>query len=393
MKARLVAALSPGVERRQEDRRTATARGWSVRLASACMLVAACEEKPPIVIEGRRVAVAPYFDAPVCAGSVASFDSMVETIESETRLTAPRLTTFYWGGDAVTANCGGNSGALSCASVGKPEIFGYRSLLRHELAHAAGGKNGPAVPVVEEGFAISNGDICVSLSNFEDRLHSIREYADVSTTDIHRSGGSVVAGHFAVYLARSHGAVAWREFKDRSPPGTNAEELGDAFESAYGVPLDEAERDWFTEAPRKVCPPVREPIIMWTGAPLTFTHDLDCDRADTLGPFDRTIAAFPSFDETDILEAMYAQHWITLPFVDTWRVELEGPEGAAALLFARDCVDLPRSTEPIPTEYELAVGETSRLVMHACTYLLVIAAPPDAPAKVEIRITRVEDSP
>lgn len=337
--------------------------------------------------QGRRVAVAPYFDAPVCAGSVASFDAVVERIEGESGLRGPELTTFFWGPDAVE-NCESDT-AFSCAFPEEGEVHGLLGSLSHELAHAIGGSVGVAAAVVEEGFAISHGDICVSGDGVQDQLHSMREYVDLANDEIHGSGGSTIAGHFAIHLSRIYGPQLWSDLKAETPPGVTAEELAAAFEAVYDVPLEDAERQWFSEAPEKVCPPPREPVTMWTGEPLTLTHDLDCDAVDTLGPFDRTIAVFPSFDDSDIVEAMYAQHRVTVPFVDEWHVELDGPTGARAIFYGLDCID--RGASSIEQERELLAGDAVDLPMDACTQLIILAAPPDEPAHVELRITRPED--
>jgi len=355
-------------------------------LLAAGLVVAGCEERPPIVAQGRRVAVAPYFDAPVCAGSVASFDAVVERIEGESGLRGRDLTTFFWGPDAVK-NCASDT-AFSCASPENDEVHGYVASLSHEIAHVIGGRVGVTASVVEEGFAISHGDICVSSDGAQDRLHSIREYVDLANDEIHGSGGSTIAGHFAIHLSRIYGPQLWSDFKAETPPGVTADELASAFEAAYAVSLDDAEREWFSEAPEKVCPPAREPVTMWTGHPLTLTHDLDCGAVDTLGPFDRTIAVFPSFDDSDIVEAMYVQHRVAVPFVDEWHVELDGPAGARAIFYGFDCID--HGPLSIEQEREILAGDAVDLPMDACTQLIIIAAPPDQPARVELRITRTE---
>lgn len=354
------------------------------------LLVGGCEERPAVTIEGERVDVAPYFAAPVCAGSVARFDAFVAQIEDASGLSGPDHITFYWGPDAALQNC--PAPAVGCATENTPQVFGYLNSLQHELAHAIGRGVGTAVPVVEEGFAIAHGGICASLNGGLDRIHSIREFLDVPRSRIHRSGGAGIAGHFALYLAQIYGPQRWSDFKAASPPGLGPADLATAFASAYPVSLDDAERQWFTEAPRLMCPQPVDPLTIWSGAPLRLAGDLDCDDVGTQGPFDRSVVNFPSFDDSDIVEVMFVEHRVVVPFVDMWHVEFDGPPEARAWLFARDCVDVASADASDAFEREISAGVRADLLMNACTYMVVLAAPPDEPTRVELRISPMAES-
>jgi len=365
--------------------RSSKARVITTLLAVGALVVG-CEDRPAVVIEGERVAVAPYFDAPVCAGSVAEFDGMVKSVEHDSGLEGPRLTTFFWGPGAVEHGCSGS--AFACARSEKAEVFGLLSSFRHEVAHVVGHRAGRGAAVVEEGFAISHEtEKCASV-DFSGPV-SLRDYLDVTSDEIHASGGAAIGGHFAIYLGRLHGLKRWSELKVLVPPGSSIAELDDAFEVVYGMSLDDAERLWQAEAPHIMCPGQPEPALVWTGEPIVLAHDLDCDDVSTFGPLDQTISYFPSLTDDDILEVMYSRDRLLVPFVDRWAIDFDGPADARAFLRTRSCT-ASASSNP-EQDRELRAGESVVFDIDACEHLILMAAPPDSPARVELRIARAPE--
>lgn len=352
---------------------------WLARgLGSAGLLaLAACQELPEVEIVGERVAIAPFHDAPVCVGSVAHLDAMVEELEAEVGLSSPELITYYWGAEGVSDAC---AAGVACAKVDNREVFGRMTAVRHELAHVIGGEVGTADHFVEEGFAYLHTDACASVHDFS---RAPSDFLDIPFDEFIELGVHGFAAHFMMYMAHEHDPAAVLEWKDGAPKGSSADVQREAFEAAFGESLDIAGERWQLAAPELLCPPyIRAAPPLPADRPVSFATTLDCDSATTEGPFDDVFHSPPHLrEDVGPFRLMFETWEVEVPLATSFEASFDGPAGSFAWLAGHPCSSGVTAGE---NDYEIRPGQPQSIVLDSCRWHVYLMAEPDDLADVTL---------
>ena len=313
-----------------------------------------CSELPPVRYESARVRVAPYFDDPVCAGTLARLEGWIDGVEVRTGLTLPEPVTFYWGPEARAAGCDGD--AFGCALVESSEIYGLLWAAEHELAHVVGGQLGVATPAIEEGWTRAVTDICAGVSERKLQLETLAKPRPLPIDDEAR------ATHFVVFLIERFGIERVNRFKASAPRGSTEGEVAAAFESAFDVGFEQARTEWLSW-PSELChrwaPPAGH---IYTGGTLELGFSPACDDPDTLGPYAVAYAEHDNRGSTEIRPGMYQSVFVDVPFGLPVTLTLDGPAGSWMFASPTQCWDV------LAPRIDLEAGESSATRLQACRY-------------------------
>lgn len=355
-----------------------------------CAPGAACQPLPDVQYEGQIVDVAPYFDAEVCAGTVAWLDRTVVEITDATGLPPPDRATFYWGWEGSRERC--PEGAFACAFEESNRVFSMAAFARHELAHIVGFAVGRADELIEEGFAVAADNGC---AGFDRSMPSVSHLVGGPTDSVSLVDLTEAGGHFANYLVNRWGWPPYLALKATVPRGSTPAEFEDAFFDAYGVSLAEVTAQWQLEAPQIVCPDVpRFNDAVWAGEGLRLEASLDCSSNTTMGPIDETTFRVPSLS-LGIVPGMFEERWIDIPFGANVDIVVDGPPGTSVWLAPRWCVRPSRDDSERTNEdnlFEVAAGD--EVIGHelgACRYRTWFVSDSYDPASIVLELRPHED--
>src|SRR5262245_43433712 len=175
------------------------------------LLLASCNEVPAVAYETEHFEVAPDFDHPICAGTLAHFEAHLEFVESELARSIPfgERIRFYWITEDLDSWC--SERAAGCYYPGTRAIIANGASVTHEIVHAVLNAEAQTNYCLEEAIAeLYSGVGAYQYPGFEDRP-SPGELLWLSPSD-YRFGelDYAVAGHFMSYVEAQFGTGSTR---------------------------------------------------------------------------------------------------------------------------------------------------------------------------------------
>lgn len=235
----------------------------------------ACEGPLPIEYETQHLRIGTSLDYPLCAGNLAGYEQVIQKVESELGIAAPKKAEVYiWDQDSWFQSGIGHCHAPhlgGCTNQSANTVYTSVDSLEHELVHLVL-RNPQLDDFFDEGIAEAYSGM---QTRFGESLPSSNAGTSWETMDW------LTAPHFIRWL-REH----WGDSKLRQLAKTRGSTF-EAFEDVYGLPLRSAERLYLREAPAGYaqlggCPNDElvfdEYALRWY-APII----LDCEVEDTLG--------------------------------------------------------------------------------------------------------------
>ena len=237
------------------------------------LLLVACEQLPEIQYETEHLRIATNFNEPLCQGDLDHLELVVSTLEAQldTKLGRP-VDLYLWDDVSDSSASPGwcrNDTGLGCYKNGV--VYSGQLAVDHELVHAVVATIGAPATFWGEGAA--------------EALQSHRTIFNWSAPTANLNLDSpqlsyLTAGHFSRWLLETHGLASYRALL-RAPGSAQK-----AFESTYGMTIEDAEAQYFDQAPHSY-----GALISCDHAELPQTGDLrwsesidiDCDNADVHG--------------------------------------------------------------------------------------------------------------
>lgn len=374
---------------------------WLPGAAWACVFVGGggCESLPEVRYVTDRVELAPYFDAPVCRGTLDDLERFARQIEERTGLHRDDRIRFYWGVEGLSECVVEHPGAtVGCAAPEAGIVFGTLGAAPHEFAHAIGGVLGQSTPLLEEGFALTADRSCFNVGSFD---LTPSEAHELSPDKFGPSGGDAVGGSFASHLIRTFGRARFNELKSKVPEGASLARFEEAVLEVYGVALAELELRWSENSPSWSCSEdvysvfdETDPYV-YMFVPLTLSATLACDHPGTKGPLDRTVVTGEFRNNEDpVLPGMYADFTVVVPFAAEVIVSLDGPASALAYISAIGCWgEAIRNGEIADgADHILSGGESRALTLQGCAFQMALATPDNEKQTLTLHIDPVTDS-
>ncbi len=319
-------------------------------------------ELPPVKYTTSRLEIAPDFEQPVCAGSIALLDGHVARVERllELPLSGERIR-VYWLTGNVEQYCAIEH--VSGCAHGRTVYSDWTSL-HHELVHAVAWSMGSTDRMLAEGVAVA----------FDGSDHGF----GVWRPDV-LLGGNVwddldyaTAGRFVRFLYEKHGieplAITYRSL-DRNESHAAVER---AFELAYGRTFAGLEREYYDEAPA-VYPGIGycdHPMLDWHGDVWRHTISLACDGAATRGPV---------FDAGTLF--MYTVVTLELARGGVYELDVEGVEFVDMSPCLREPADVISSTGLTASNSQIGMGS-----LGPGTYRVVLWTTYDPAMPTEARV-------
>jgi hypothetical protein len=219
---------------------------FAVSLAFVPQLLGGCVELPEIRYETEHLRVGTYFDEEVCAGSLAELDAHAVYVGDELGIELGDPIEVYWlevGQEPPSSLC--PSGAASCFQDGR--VITTWPAARHELVHAVVHELvGFTSPDEFFGEGVAEGFTGLR-SEFGAQSPSLAVGAvDSSEVDF------ASAAHFMRWLHAEHGTDDLHDLLKRSAIYRGPRHAERIFERTYGIPLVEAEEEYWATAPELV---------------------------------------------------------------------------------------------------------------------------------------------
>jgi hypothetical protein len=331
----------------------------------------ACTEIPAVAYETEHFEIAPDFDHPICAGTLAHFEAHLGFVESELARSIPfgERIRFYWITEDLDSWC--SRRASGCYYPGTRVIVGDGGSVSHEIVHAVLNAEAQTNYFLEEAIAeLYSGVGAYQYSGFEDRP-TPGELIWLSPSDY--AFGELdyaVAGHFMAYIEAEFGSSSTRALASVVVSAAGPPELEQAFERFTGVSFEQLEQD-YAEHGRRFYRGLHELDI----EPITDDRWMDvslrCDSAQTFGPLPDD-AATPG---------MYRSLRLVLDEPRAVDVELIGPERITATFVdirrersAGRVVDFFHPKLSGRREHEVVHGGEARTIdLRGGTHLVVIS--------------------
>lgn len=350
-------------------------------IAIAC-LGGGCAELPEVGYETDRLEVATYFDAPLCRGTLDSFDDHIDRIEDMLGIGyAVDPIRVYWLSHAeVEDRCGEDRGG--CFYPSTRVVFTRGQSLRHELVHAVLDSKGESY-FVEEGMAEMLSGVGVYY-DVSDASVSPAEHLTLSRTEYRRGGLDYdAAAHFVRWVYETAGPSAMLRLADEIEARSTAAEIENTLEAVVGERMQTIEDDYRTSAPDYYAGLAHGSLAApsWDTLEDGLTVRLDCAEPETFGPLPQGDAG------------LYRVFRVDMPNAGVGAIEVDGPEGTFIELIdplARLRRGLVQDwTQPDsrydPKALRVYAGERSTPVVKDRTYLLVVASESPDPADVVVR--------
>jgi hypothetical protein len=205
-------------------------------LFGALSLVASlgCGEDLPVVAQGQYVEIATDRDSPVCAGTAAHLDRVIEHVFATLGETPPDrvFLRYEWLADP-------DSGAFASDQGDRIVVRSPLLVHEHELVHVAHLQAWPrSARFMEEGLAVMldpHGRYQPILM-----VHMSRSTLDEILGDRVLKGGRYAAAWFIVsQIVHDHGFEGLRELWHRIPARASTQQVRDAYLEVFGRPIDE----------------------------------------------------------------------------------------------------------------------------------------------------------
>lgn len=243
-----------------------------------------CTEIPDVAYETEHFEIAPDFDYPICAGTLAYFEAHLSMVESSLSRPVPfgERIRFYWITNNLDSWC--SERALGCYYPGTHVIIGTGESVSHEIVHAVLDAEAQTNFFLEEGIAELYSGVGAYRRAALDERPDPSELLWLSPTD-YRFGelDYAVAAHFMAYVESEFGNGSTRGIADVIVTAAGPPELEATFERYTGISFAQLERNYDRDA-RNSYPGLHEDDI----TPITSHRWLDvslrCDQDDTFGP-------------------------------------------------------------------------------------------------------------
>jgi hypothetical protein len=385
----------PGVSKARAGDVGYPPRAWPIRFAVlyTALSSSGCEELPEVRYATERVELAPYFDAPVCAGTLADLERFVGELEQRTTLSRNDPIRFYWGAEGIIDECPFEA-AAGCSLPESGEVFGKLHAAPHEFAHAIGGVLGQTTLLLEEGFAIAASGDCIGGPTDL----APREFVDGSLSQLEfgKRGGESVGASFTNYLMERFGREPFHELRANVPPDASLSRFERAVADIYGIPLSELESDWFRSAPSETCGPAwpfdeADPYA-YMFAPLTLSAHLQCDEQATKGPMDMTVVFDEVLSVDSPLPGMYADFTVVVPLPVEVELSLDGPPTAIAYMYTTRRWENFRGSKVAQSKLFVSGQESRAARLSAGVWYVALTTTDYAPTTLTLHIEPKETS-
>ena len=275
---------------------------------------AACTDIPDIAYETEHFEVAPDFDYPICAGTLAYFEEHLSFVESSLARSIPfgERIRFYWITKDLDSWC--SERALGCYYPGTRVIIGGGESVSHEIVHAVLNAEAQTNYFLEEGTAELYSGVGAYRRTRHDNRSAPGELLWLSPTD-YRFGelDYAVAAHFMAYIETEFGDGSTRGIADAIVTAAGPPELEATFERFTGISFDQLELNYEQYA-RNFYPGLHDGDIPLLRDERWIDVSLRCDEELTFGPL------------PDGSPGMYRSLRLELSAPRTVEFELRGPE-------------------------------------------------------------------
>jgi hypothetical protein len=290
----------------------------TTRATLLALLLLACTEVPEVAYETEHFEVAPDFDHPICAGTLAHFEEHLGFVESALARSVPfgERIRFYWITEDLDSWC--SQRAAGCYFPGTRVIVGDGGSVSHEIVHAVLNAEAQTNYFLEEAIAeLYSGVGAYQYDGFENRP-TPGELLWLSPYDyLFGELDYAVAGHFMAYVESQYGTSSTRALAAVVVTAAGPPELEQAFERFTGVSFEQLEKDYDAYA-RSLYKGLHEQDIEEIQDDRWIDVSLRCDSAQTFGPL------------PDAEPGMYRSVRLVLDDPSAVDVELIGPERITA---------------------------------------------------------------
>lgn len=257
-------------------------------LLLAPLALASCREVPEVAYETEHFEIAPDFDHPICAGTLAHFEDHLDFVESALARSVPfgERIRFYWITEDLDSWC--SEGSLGCYYPGTRVIVGTGESASHEIVHAVLNAEAHTNYFLEEALAELFSGVGAYHRDELDERPSPSELLWLSPTD-YRFGelDYEVAAHFMAFVYREYGNGSTRGIADVVVSGAGPPELEQVFERFTGSKFDVVEADYEADA-SVFYPGLREDDVAQVSDRSFHDVSLRCDEDTTFGPLPDT---------------------------------------------------------------------------------------------------------
>jgi hypothetical protein len=328
-----------------------------------------CTDAPAVAYETEHFEVAPDFEHPICAGTLAHFEAHLESVESALARSVPfgERIRFYWITEDLDSWC--SSRAVGCYYPGTRVIIGNGASVSHEIVHAVLNAEAQTNYFLEEAIAeLYSGVGAYHRDEFDTRPDP-GELLWLSPSDYHFGElDYAVAGHFMSYVEAKFGTSSTRALASVVVTAAGPPELEQAFERFTGISFAQLEQD-YDEHARSYYRGLHEQDIAEILDPRWLDVSLRCIADDTFGPL------------PDAEPGMYRSLRLVLDEPSTVDVELLAPVRVSAKfvdvrreLGAGTVIDYFHPKLSGKREHEIVYGgEVRSLDLRAGTHLIVIS--------------------
>lgn len=333
------------------------------------LALAGCIDAPPVAYETEHFEIAPDFEYPICAGTLAHFEAHLDFVESALARSVPfeERIRFYWITQDLDSWC--SSRASGCYYPGTRVIIGNGASVSHEIVHAVLNAEAQTNYFLEEAIAeLYSGGGAYRRDEFVERPDP-GELLWLSPSDYHFGElDYAVAGHFMAYIESRFGPSSTRALASVVVTAAGPPELEQAFERFTGVSFEELEQDYKTSA-SSYYRGLHEQDIAEILDPRWLDVSLRCAAEHTFGPL------------PDGAPGMYRSLRLVLDEPSTVDVELHAPEHVSVQFVdlrrergAGVVVDFFHPKLSGRREHEVVTGGEQRsLQLRAGTHLVVIS--------------------
>lgn len=255
-----------------------------VGLAALALLATGCKDIPEVAYETEHFEIAPDFDHPICAGTLAHFEDHLDFVESALARSVPfgERIRFYWITQDLDSWC--NDRAIGCYYPGSRVIIGNGASATHEIVHAVLNAEAQTNLFLEEALAEHfSGVGAYHRPQFSSRP-SPAELLWISPKD-YRFGelDYAVAQHFMAFLYSTQGIGSIRGITDVVVTGAGPPELERAVERFTELSLEELEEAYVAHAP-SYYRGLGESEVPAVESRIWADLSLRCDEDTTFGP-------------------------------------------------------------------------------------------------------------
>jgi hypothetical protein len=333
------------------------------------LALAGCTEIPAVAYETEHFEVAPDFDHPICAGTLAHFETHLQFVESALARSVPfgERIRFYWITEDLDSWC--SSRASGCYYPGTRVIIGNGGSVSHEIVHAVLNAEAQTNYFLEEAIAeLYSGVGAYHRDEFDTRPNP-EELLWLTPSDYHFGElDYAVAAHFMSYVENEYGPSSTRALASVVVTAAGPPELEQAFERFTGVSFEQLEKNYDAGA-HSYYRGLHEQDIAEILDPRWVDVSLRCDTEHTFGPL------------PDAQPGMYRSLRLVLDEPNTVDVELIGPARVSAKfvdirreLGAGYVIDFFHPKLSGAREHEIVHGgERRSLDLRAGTHLVVIS--------------------